>query len=129
MSIDDMTLGEIRRHLHHLVALADTSERPRPTAINGPDHPMPGQEWVIVEDVASRVPHTWWIRTAEDVDGRAVPTIYLSTPESMAPGQDFDCVRTSDARRVALAILAACDRADHLAAGITRLEDHRPTNP
>ncbi|MGA5182992.1 hypothetical protein [Streptomyces pseudogriseolus] len=127
MPIDDIPLGEIRRHLHHLVALADTGERPRPTRINGPDHPMPGQEWVIVEDVDSRVPHTWWVRTAEDDHGRDIAAIYLSTPESMAPGDDFDCVRTADARRIALAILAACDRADHLAAGVTRLEDHRPT--
>ncbi|RZF02894.1 hypothetical protein [Streptomyces albidoflavus] len=124
MPLDNIPLGEIRRHLHHLVALADTGERPRPTRINGADHPMPGQEWVVVEDVTSRAPHTWWVRTAEGSD-RTDAAIYLSTPESMAPGEDYDSVRTADARRIALAILAACDRADHLHAGVTRLADHR----
>jgi hypothetical protein len=127
MDLDAIPLGELRRHLHHLVALADTGERPRPTRINDANHPMPGQEWKVVEDVASNLPHIWWVRTCEDPESSDINAVYLSTPESMAPGHDFDCIRTPDARRLALAILAACDRADHIAAGVPRLEDHRQT--
>ncbi|MBO0918827.1 hypothetical protein [Streptomyces laculatispora] len=53
--------------------------------------------------------------------------VYISTPESMYPAEDFIAMYTTDTRRIAMALLATADRPDHVAAGIPRLEDHRPT--
>jgi hypothetical protein len=39
---------------------------------------------------------------------------------------DFVPMSPLGARRLAMALLAAADRADHLAADVPRLEDHRP---
>ena len=94
---DELSLGDLRRELHRLMSMADSAERPKPTRINGPDHPMPGADGLV----------------------------YVSTPESMYPGEDFVPMYTPDARRLAMALLAAADRADHQAAGIPRLEDRR----
>lgn len=123
---DDLTLGEIRRELHRLTAIADSAERPKPTRINGPDHPMPGHEWDLRE---SPHPHgsrdyVWVIRAIDEQD-TAEGLVYVSTPESMFPGQDFVPMDTIDARRLAAALLAAADRAEHLALGVPRLADHR----
>jgi hypothetical protein len=125
-SAADLTLSELRRELHDLVALADSAERPKPTRINGPDHSMPGWEWDLREQ---RSPHAsrdyvWVIRTVDEQD-TADGMVYVSTPESMFPGEDFVPMYVSDARRLGLALLAAADRAHHQAAGVPRLEDRR----
>ena len=123
---DGLTLGQIRRELAHLVALADTGERPRPTSINPPGHPMPGQEWRIEQRTAVEVakPPTWWIRSVDTPDDCGA--VYISTPDGMRPGDDFDCCLVpEDARRLAMALLAAADRVDHLVANVPRLEDRR----
>jgi hypothetical protein len=124
--IDDVPLRKIRSRLAELIAIADTAERPKPTRVNPADHPMPGQEWTVVEQ---QHPYTtrqfpWVIRAVDDPEYAG--TIYLSTPDSTNPGEDFQPVDLTDARRIALAILAACDRSDHVLYGVTRLEDHRP---
>lgn len=121
-----LTLRDLRRELHDLVALADSAERPKPTRINGPDHSMPGWEWDLREQ---KHPHTqrefvWVIRTVDEQE-TAEGCVYVSTPESMFPGEDFVPMCVSDARRLGLALLAAADRAHHQAAGVTRLEDRR----
>lgn len=124
---DGLTIAQIRRELAHLVSLADTAERPKPTGINPPDHPMPGHEWRIeqriVTDRASGPP-TWWVRTVDQADHCG--TVYVSSPDAMYPGQDFGAMFPEDARRLAMALLAAADRADHLVRGVPRLEDRRP---
>lgn len=123
---DDLTLGEIRRELHRLTAIAGSAERPKPTRINGTDHPMPGHEWDLREQ-----PHpygskdyVWVIRAIEEQD-TADGMVHVSSPESMFPGEDFVPLYASDARRLAMALLAAADRAEHLALGVPRLEDRR----
>jgi len=124
---DGLSIGELRRELRYLVAMAETGERPRPTRTNPSDHPMPGHEWVIEEE---RAPYTqrryvWTIRAVDDPDH--TDAVFISPADSSYAGEDFTPVTTTDARRIALALLAAADRADHLAAGVPRLADHRPT--
>jgi hypothetical protein len=126
MSADELSLAELRRELHDLVSLADSADRPKPNRINGPDHSMPGWEWDLREQshpYTSR-DYTWVIRTLDEQD-TADGKVYVSTPESMFPGEDFVPMYVSDARRLGLALLAAADRAHHQAAGVTRLEDRR----
>jgi hypothetical protein len=123
---DDVTLGDIRRELRRLTALAESGERPKPTRINGPDHPWPGHEWDLREmprPYGSRE-YVWVVRTADNQEA-ADGMVYVSTPESMAPGEDFVPMYTPDVRRLALMLLAAADRADHQAANVPRLEDRR----
>ncbi|MFD8949481.1 hypothetical protein ACFV0B_11560 [Streptomyces xanthophaeus] len=122
----ELSLEDIRRELHRLVSIADSAERPKPTRINGPDHEWPGHEWDLRE---TQTPHgtkkkVWVVRTADEQD-TADGLVYVSTPESMYPGIDFVPMYASDARRLAVALLAAADRADHQAFGVTRLEDRR----
>ncbi|MGW1468471.1 hypothetical protein ACWCPT_29515 [Streptomyces sp. NPDC002308] len=122
----DLTLGAMRRELQRLVAVAGSAERPKPTRINGPEHSMPGHEWDVTElahPYTSRT-CTWIVRTVDETD-LADGLVYVSTPESMYPAEDFIAMYTTDARRVAMALLAAADRADHVAAGVPRLEDRR----
>lgn len=123
---EDLTLGEIRKELEHLVALARTGEHPRPTLINPPGHPMPGWEWVIEQRTLRprRRPPTWWVRTVDDPETSGA--VYISTPDSLAPGDDFDAMPPCDARRLGLSLIAAADRAEHLHAGVPRLDDRRP---
>lgn len=121
-----LTLGQLRRELAHLIAMADTAERPKPTRINPPGHSMPGHEWVVDEDWYGQPTrnYTWTIRAVDDPGG--VGSVFVSTPDCTSPGEDFAPITPTDARRVALALLAAADRADHIALDIPRLEDHRP---
>jgi hypothetical protein len=123
---DDVTLGDIRRELRRLTAMAQVGESPKPTRINGPDHEWPGHEWNLREMPRPYGTRdlVWVVRTldnAETADGM----VYISTPESMAPGEDFVPMYTPDVRRLAMMLLAAADRADHQAAGVPRLEDRR----
>lgn len=122
---DDFTLAEIRTELRHLVALADSAERPKPTAINPAGHIMPGYEWLIEQrtfDGRHPAP-SWWVRTVDDSEG--VDAVFVSSPDAMDPGGDFIAMFPEDARRLALALLAAADRADHQTVGVPRLEDRR----
>ncbi|MER5302214.1 hypothetical protein ABT039_22525 [Streptomyces lasiicapitis] len=123
--IEGLSLGEVRKELEHLVALAQTGERPRPTLINPPGHPMPGCEWVIEQRAVTpqRTPATWWVRTVDDPETNGA--VYVSSPDCMAPGEDFGSMFPTDARRLGLALIAAADRAEHQQAGVPRLEDHR----
>ncbi|HEX5567690.1 MAG TPA: hypothetical protein VFY14_12325 [Streptomyces sp.] len=126
MSTDDLSLADIRRELHRLVSIADSAERPKPTRINGPGHPMPGHEWDLREQAPPNGNRNfvWVVRTVDEQD-TADGLVYVSSPESMHPGEDFVPMYASDARRLAAVLLAAADRADHQALGIPRLEDRR----
>lgn len=126
---DGVTIEQLRRELAHLVSLADTAERPKPTTINPPGHPMPGHEWRIEQRIVTNRtsgPPTWWVRTVDDSETCGV--VYVSSPDAMYPGEDFGCLFPEDARRLAMALLAAADRADHLVRGVPRLEDRRPAS-
>lgn len=119
-------LGELRTGLLQLVALADTVERPKPTRIHGDEHPMPGHEWDLREE---RHPHTGreyvWIVRAVDEQDTAGGLVHVSSPESMFPGDDFVPMYVTDARRLAMALLAAADRAHALATGVPDIGHHR----
>jgi hypothetical protein len=66
----------------------------------------------------------WVVRTLDSAE-TAEGMVYISTPESMAPGEDFVPMYAPDVRRLAMMLLAAADRAEHCAAGVPRLEDRR----
>ncbi|MYZ34344.1 MULTISPECIES: hypothetical protein [unclassified Streptomyces] len=123
---DGLTLAELRTELRHLIALADSAERPKPTRINPAGHAMPGHEWEINQRVLAKnfqtIP-TWLVRTVDESE--VADAVYVSSPDCTHPTDDFIAMPTEDARRLAMALLAAADRADHTALGITRLEDSR----
>ena len=118
MTADGLTLDQLRSELRNLVALADTSERPKPTAINPPEHPMPGHEWTVGDGRAE-----WTVRAVDDPD--LADCVYVNTPDAMFPS-DFQAMTILGARQLAMALRAACDRADHLRPGVPRLADRGP---
>ena len=131
-TLDALTLAEVRHELALLVAMADSAERPKPDVINPPDHPMAGHEWRVDQNVrlpgpGDRVP-MWIVRTVDDEDTR--DCVYVAEPDPHDEYRwldrlDFRAMQPIDARRLAMALLAAADRAEHLTAGVTRLEDRR----
>jgi hypothetical protein len=126
---DDLTLAQLRTELRHLVALADAAERPKPDVINPPEHGMAGHEWRVVQDVAPGVrPPMWVVRTVDDPETR--DGVYVAQPDpyltyDWEPRLDFAAMSPTDTRRLAMALLAAADRADHQALGVPRLQDRR----
>jgi hypothetical protein len=129
VSTDGLTLGQLRRELRHLVALADSAERPKPTTINPPDHAMPGHEWRIAQEApfATRPP-LWLVRSVDDPE--TSDSVYVAQPDPYVSYDwerqlDFVPMSPLEARRLAMALLAAADRAEHLTAGVPRLEDRR----
>jgi hypothetical protein len=123
---DGLTLGQLRNELASLIAMADSAERPKPTRINPPNHPMPGHEWTITEHghpYTQRV-FGWTIRSVDQTEH--ADAVYVSSPDCTNPGEDFAPMTPTDARRLAMALLAAADRADHLTRDVPRLEDRRP---
>jgi hypothetical protein len=129
-TLDGLQLGEVRRELAMLVAMADTAERPKPDVINPPGHAMPGHEWRVVQTVPveTRRPPLWLVRSVDDEESR--DCVYVAEPDRAREYDwmdwlDFTPMTPQDARRLAMALLAAADRAEHLTAGVTRLEDRR----
>ena len=112
-----------------ILAVADSCERPKPDVINPPDHGMAGHEWRITTEApyASRPP-LWLVRTVDDPETR--DSVYIAQPDPYVAYDwerelDFVPMSPTDARRLAMALLAAADRADHLTAGVPRLQDRR----
>lgn len=128
-SADDLTLGALRQELRHLIAMADSAERPKPDVINPSDHSMAGHEWRIVGEVVPGVRPPMWIVRAVD-EPEACDAIYVGQPDPYVSYDwerqlDFTAMRPLEARRLAMALLAAADRAEHLNADVPRLEDRR----
>jgi len=128
-SADGLTLGQLRRELRYLVAIADIAEHPKPDAVNPTGHSMPGYEWRIAQEApfAARPP-LWVVRSVDEPETR--DAVYVAQPDPYVVYDwerelDFVSMRPSDARRLAMALLAAADRADHQAVGVPRLEDRR----
>nr|WP_192963599.1 hypothetical protein [Streptomyces sp. W9] len=127
---DNVTIGDLRGHLVELLALAETSEKPRPTRVHPAEHAMPGQEWaveahmpkVVYDHFYRRERDGWLIRATDAVDD--ADCIFISTPDAM-DAEDFMAVPTTSARQLAMAILAACDRADAVRTGTTSLDSWR----
>jgi len=124
VTLAHLSLAEIRAELLDLLTLADTSVKPLP------DRPVPeynafapGLEWrVRYRDERFHDPRLMWsviARASDDVKA----AIYVHTPDSL--DGDYLCLPTTEARALAMALLAASDRADHEAAGIPDLADRR----
>ena len=68
------------------------------------------------------------MRSVDEPDTRS--SVYVAQPDPYVSYDwerqlDFVPMSPLEARRLAMALLAAADRADHLTAGVTRLEDRR----
>ncbi len=127
-ALNDIPLAEIRRTLARMVAMADSAERPKPDVINPPGHSMPGHEWRVAQHVyADHVRQPLWIvRTVDDPEN--CDGVHVGQPDPYNPcDPDFTGMLPVDARRLAMALLAAADRAEHLTAGVPRLQDRRAT--
>lgn len=129
-SLYDATIAEIRRELAQLVAMADAAERPKPDVINEFGHAMPGHEWRVEQSVRvdRHRPPLWLVRTVDEEECRDL--VYVAEPDPCRVHDwldrlDFTPMQPVDARRLAMALLAAADRAEHLTGGVTRLEDRR----
>lgn len=125
MSADRLTLAELRDELRRLVAIADSAERPKADVINPPEHSMPGYEWRIAQQApfASRPP-LWLVRSVDDPETR--DCVYVAQPDPYVAYDwerelDFVSMNPADARRLAMALLAAADRADSVSQGVTSL--------
>jgi hypothetical protein len=127
---EDLTLGELRRRLVEMVALTDTSEKPRPTTVHRGDHPMPGHEWAVTAHMPKTVydhfykreRDGWLIRATDSLDD--ADCIFISTPDAM-DAEDFMAVPVASARQLAMAVLAACDRAESVASRVPSLDTRR----
>lgn len=124
-TLDDVSLSQIRTELRKLLTLADTAVKPRPDRKLPEVHPFaPGMEWRVnyrADEVYD--PNRLWSIIVRDPDDVA-NTVCIHTPDSMRG--DYIATSTTEARELAMAILAACDRADQQAAGIPNLADRRP---
>lgn len=117
-----LTLAEIATELRALVALAESGDRPKPTRLIE-DGEWAGHEWTILyrREEFYDPTRVWQVRARDNDD--VANCIYIHTPDSL-PG-DMVAVPTTEARWLATAILAACDRAEHLSAGVSFLDDRR----
>lgn len=106
-------LAILRDQLASLVSRIDTAELPQPDGIEdalGATGPV----WNPAKG--------WTIRCVDDDRSRPA-SVYLSSPEHF--GGDVTAEGIADARRIAMAILAACDWADGIANGVTQLNARR----
>jgi hypothetical protein len=108
-------IGALRDQLAGLLSQIDSSAKPRPDKVNGSDERLPGPEWE----------RSQWVVRCIDND-RMQPTCVYITPPHWYHERDIDALRTDDARKFAMAILAACDWADGIAANVTPLDKKRP---
>jgi hypothetical protein len=129
-SAAEVTLGDLRQQLSEILALAHTAEKPRPSVVHQRPHPMPGREWSVsapmprkVYDHFYRRERDGWLVRATDLPDDA-DCVFISTPDAMV-AEDFMAVPTTTARELAMSILAACDRADEVRYGVSKLEARR----
>jgi hypothetical protein len=104
----------LRDQLAGLISQIDSSHKPRPDEIVAAGDRNPGPVW----HPAGR----WTVRALTD-DEMPPTCVFITSPEHFK--FDFDALRTGDARKLAMAILAAADWADGLAAGVTQLDGRR----
>lgn len=135
--IESLTLADMREHLAELVALANTAEKPAPTRYNTSPHSLPGPQWIVPntpgrEDIAYR--DHWSVIACTDPEARTdPPAVLVGTPHSLEG--DHVAVPVPRARRLAMAVLAACDESERIAAGVPSLAarrrgvDDKPSRP
>lgn len=121
MTETERLITALRDQLAGLLSQIDTRAKPRPTEIIKPGERNAGAVW--------RPARQWVVRALNDDVMLAPTSVYLTTPEHFRSdaADDFDAITTDEARRLAMAILAAADWADGLAAGVTPLDDRRCT--
>lgn len=129
MSADDLSLAQLRSELHRLVAIADSAERPKPDIINPPDHGMAGHEWRVAQHAPfATSPPLWLVRAVDDSE--TSDCIYVAQPDPYVKYDwerqlDFVPMRPTEARHLAMALLAAADRADSVNHGVANLNARR----
>lgn len=129
MSADELSLDDIRNELRRLVAIADSAERPKPDTINPPEHGMAGHEWRVAQEAPfAASPPLWVVRTVDDAETR--DCVYVAQPDPYVKHDwerqlDFVPMYPTDARRLAMALLAAADRADSVNQGVSSLDAWR----
>jgi hypothetical protein len=118
MTADPISL--LRDQLAGLVSQIDSAHKPRPDQIVRDGDKLPGPRWLPV--------NRWklWVITEEDELNRGF--IYVTTPQhhELEAPNDFDALHTHEARKLAMAILAAADWADGLGTGVAQLDGRRP---
>lgn len=112
MSDPQETIALLRHQLAGLLSLLDTPSKPHPDAVNGADHNVPGPEWRPAKGYTIRV---------SDPDAGPPVTVHVIWPDAQWSG-DMDSIGSQEARRLAMALLAAADWADSLAAGVSHLD-------
>jgi hypothetical protein len=112
MTADAITM--LRDQVAGLLSQLDTAVKPRPDSVTSPGERHPGAQWL---------PAKYWMVRTLDNDLADPPCVFVTTPQHY--DGDFDAIDTAGARRLAMALLAAADRADELAAGVPHLDNHR----
>jgi hypothetical protein len=120
--VTEQTIAVLRDQIAGLLSQIDHGAKPHPTMVMRAGALNPGAAWCPVKN--------WTVR-AFDGDLTSPRSVFVTTPEHVRfdAGRDFDAVTTDDARRLAMALLAAADWADGLAAGVTPLDGRRDDNP
>lgn len=112
-------IAVLRDQLAGLLSQIDARHKPRPDELVRDGERLPGPRWLPADRWK-----LWVITDDQELNGGF---IYVTTPqhhELEAPG-DFDPLPTHEARKLAMAILAAADWADGLAQGVTPLDARR----
>lgn len=114
-------IARLRDQIAGLLSQIDTAAKPRPNVINKAPHPVPGPEW---EPVSGKY-GTYTIRVSDPDEDPTVPVVHVVWPDAQWSG-DMDALRSTEARQLAMALLAAADWADGLATGVAQLDGRRP---
>lgn len=120
----EQTIARLRDQIAGLLSQIDTAAKPRPNVINKAPHPVPGPEWVPVSGRYG----TYTLRVSDPDEDPTVAVVHVIWPDDQDTG-DMDALHSSEARCLAMALLAAADWADGLAAGVTPLDGQRPDIP
>lgn len=109
-------LAGLRREVAALLGQIDTSVKPRPTYIRRPDQLNPGPVW--------RPAEKWTVRCIDpDPDPGSPICVFVTSPDSWE--DDFRAHSPEEARRIAMALLAAADWADEQQAQVVHLDSRR----
>lgn len=107
-------LAGMRREVAELLAQIDTSAKPRPTYVRASHQTNPGPVW--------RPADKWTIRCIDEHD---LPcSVYVTSPDQVWD-DDFRAHTPEEARRIAMALLAAADYADEQQAQVIHLDNRR----
>lgn len=118
-------VADLRQEVAGLVAKIDTiGPPPPPDEYRSHDDYNPGPAWIPVTIPSGR---QWIVRII--AESEAIGTVFVATPDAPCRDRDPDLLALdpTQARRLAMALLAAADRADTDMAGVIRLNSRRST--